>query len=149
MLLLSAASPPRSKSKESRPMSLVRFIFLSAALVNWLVAALFFAMPGPMYETMVTGPAPANAAGVMYLFATAVAVFGLGYFWVSLDLQKNRPIARLAVAGKLGVFVVALLATLIGAVSPGGLAGTLIDLTFGLAFAYALKVTPPEAHPSA
>jgi len=123
-------------------MTRTRLIFLSAAIVNALVAGLFFAMPGTMYESMVTGPAPDNAAGVMYLFGTAVAVFGLGYYWVSRDFQKNRQLAVLAVYGKLGVFVVAIIAALIGAVSVSGLAGTLIDLTYGLLFAYALRKTP-------
>ena len=123
-------------------MTATRLIFLSAATVNAFIAALFFAMPKTMYESMVMGPAPENAAGVMYLFATAVAIFGLGYYWVSRDFQKNRQLAVLAVYGKLGVFVVAVIATIIGAVSPGGLAGTLIDLTYGLLFAWALKKSP-------
>lgn len=123
-------------------MSPTRLIFLSAAIVNFLVAALFIVMPGSMYETMVNGPAPANAGGVMCLFAAAVAAFGLGYFWVFLDFQKNRQIAKLAVYGKLGVFTLAAIAAAFGTVSLGGLAGTLIDLTYGLLFAYALKQNP-------
>lgn len=125
-------------------MTRTRLIFLSAAIVNALVAGLFFVLPGVMYESMVAGPAPENAAGVMYLFGTAVAVFGLGYYWVSLDFETNRPLAKLAVYGKLGVFVVACLATLMGAVSLYGLAGTLIDLSYGLLFAYALHKNPAE-----
>ena len=124
-------------------MSFTRIVFLSAAIVNALVAALFFLFPQQMYESMVTGPAPDNAAGVMYLFATAVAVFGLGYFWVYLDFDKNRPLARLAVYGKIGVFCVAAIATLTGAISLSGLAGTLIDLTYGFLFAYTLRENPP------
>lgn len=123
-------------------MSATRLIYLSAAIVNWLVAGLFFALPARMYETMVTGPAPENASGVMTLFGSAVAAFGLGYYWVWLDFEKNRQIARLAVYGKLGVFVVAIIAALIGTVSLGGLAGTLIDLTYGLLFAWTLKRAP-------
>lgn len=126
-------------------MSSTRLIFLSAAIVNALVALLFFAMPEVMYESMVRGEAPSNAAGVMYLFGTAVGVFGLGYYWVSVDFQKNRPLARLAVYGKLGVFCVAIVATLLGALSLSGLAGTLIDLTYGLLFAYALRANPEPA----
>lgn len=124
--------------RANRKMSVTRFIYLSAALVNALVAALFFALPQTMYESMVTGPAPENAAGVMYLFATAVAVFGLGYYWVSQDFQANRPLARLAVYGKLGVFCVAVISALTGALSLSGLAGTLIDLTYGLLFVWTL-----------
>lgn len=125
-------------------MSFTRIIFLSGAIVNALVAVLFFLLPQHMYESMVTGPAPDNAAGVMYLFGTAVAVFGLGYFWVYRDFQKNRPLAQLAVYGKIGVFCVAAIATLTGAVSVMGLAGTLIDLSYGLLFAYALHKNPAE-----
>ncbi len=125
-------------------MSFTRLIFLSGALVNALVAGLFFLFPQQMYASMVTGPAPENAAGVMYLFATAVAVFGLGYFWVYLDFQKNRPLAQLAVYGKIGVFCVAALATLAGAISLSGFAGTLIDLTYGILFAYALRENPTK-----
>ena len=117
---------------------------MSGAIVNALVAVLFFLLPQHMYESMVTGPAPDNVAGVMYLFGTAVAVFGLGYFWVYRDFQKNRPLAQLAVYGKIGVFCVAAIATLTGAVSVMGLAGTLIDLSYGLLFAYALHKNPAE-----
>ena len=124
-------------------MSFTRLIFLSAAFVNALVAVLFFALPHKMYENIVAGPAPENAAGVMYLFGTAVAVFGLGYYWVSRDFQKNRPLAELAVYGKIGVFCVAAIATLTGAITLSGLSGTLIDLTYGILFAYALRKNPP------
>ena len=123
-------------------MTATRLNFLSAAIVNAFVAALFCVMPKTLYDSMVMGPASEYDAGVMYLFATAVAIFGLGYYWVSRDFQKNRQLAVLAVYGKLGVFVVAVIATIIGAVSPGGLAGTLIDLTYGLLFAWALKKSP-------
>ena len=126
-------------------MSFTRLIFLSAALVNMLVAGLFFVFPGPMYESMVAGAAPETAAGVMYLFGTAVAVFGLGYYWVSRDFQKNRPLAVLAVYGKIGVFCVAAIAALTGAISLSGLSGTLIDLIYGFLFAYTLRENPPAA----
>lgn len=121
---------------------MTRLIFLSAAIVNMLVAGLFVVMPKTMYESMVHGPAPDNVAGVMYLFATAVFVFGLGYYWVSRDFHKNRQLAKLAVFGKLGVFCVAITAWLIGALSLSGLAGSLIDFTYGLLFAYALTQNP-------
>lgn len=123
-------------------MTRTRLIFLSAAIVNFLVAALVMAMPGTMYEAMVPGAAPENATGIMYLFGTAVAVFGLGYYWVSIDFTRNRPLAELAVYGKLGVVCVAIIGTALGAISWGGLAGTLIDLSYGLLFAYALKLNP-------
>ena len=132
-------------SRNSKSMSFTRLTFLSAAIVNALIAGLLFAMPGPMYESMVNGPAPENAAGIMYLFGPAVAIFGLGYYWVSRDFHKNRQLAVLAVYGKLGVFLVAIIAAIIGAVSVSGLAGTLIDLTYGLLFAYTLKENPPVA----
>lgn len=125
-------------------MSVTRLIFLSAAFVNFLVAGLFFVIPKLMYENMVAGSAPDNAAGVMYLFGTAVAVFGLGYYWVSRDFQKNRPLAVLAVYGKIGVFCVAVAAALAGTVSLRGLSGTLIDLIYGLLFAYTLRENPSE-----
>ena len=121
---------------------MTRWIFLSAAIVNTLVAGAFVAIPTTMYESMVPGTAPENAAGVMYLFATAVFVFGLGYYWVSQNFQKNRQLAVLAVYGKLGVFCVAIIATLIGALSLSGLAGSLIDFTYGILFAHALKKNP-------
>ena len=124
---------------------MTRWIFLSAAIVNTLVAALFFVLPGTMYESMVPGIAPENAAGVMYLFGTAVFVFGLGYYWVSIDFDKNRQLAKLAVYGKLGVFCVAIAAAILGALSPTGLAGSLIDFVYGVLFAWALSKNPERA----
>jgi len=125
-------------------MTRTRLIFLSAAIVNALVAALFLAAPYAMYASMVNGEAPENAAGVMYLFGTAVAVFGLGYYWVSVDFKRNRPLAELAVYGKLGVFGVAILGAALGAISLGRLAGALIDLIYSLLFLHALKINPAE-----
>ena len=121
---------------------MTRAIFLGAAIVNTLVAALFITLPERMYESMVPGAAPENAAGVMYLFASAVFIFGLGYYWVSRDFYKNRQLAKLAVYGKLGVFCVAIIAAFIGALSISGLAGTLIDFTYGVLFAWTLKANP-------
>lgn len=78
----------------------------------------------------------------MYLFGSAVLVFGLGYYWISRDFRGSRQIAKLAVYGKLGAFGIAMIATLSGAVSLTGLADTLIDFTYGLLFAWTLRTHP-------
>lgn len=34
-----------------------------------------------------------------------IVVFGIGYYWISTDPQRNRDIIKLGVIGKIGVFI--------------------------------------------
>jgi hypothetical protein len=70
------------------------------------------------------------------LFLSLAFAFGLGYWWVGRDPEKNRDIARMGVFGQLSVFVISLYAV---AFAPQPLPWQLIlpgvvDLTFAIAF---------------
>lgn len=118
-----------------------RLVFLSAALVNLGVGISFIAAPQNIYQTMTGAPAP-GAEAVFYLFASAVFAFGLGYYWVSQDFAANRQIAKLAMYGKAAVFPIALVALLLGKLTPAGLAGSGIDLVYAVLFAATLRQNP-------
>jgi len=77
-----------------------RLMFLRAALWNALAAV---AVLLPVNKGSLR--AAPDAVG-QELLAACLATFGLGYYWVSRDLSKNRDLVTLGVIGKLLVFVV-------------------------------------------
>lgn len=122
----------------------VKPVLWTAAIFNMAVAAIFVAAPETVLERM-TGAAAPGMTGVMYLFASAVFAFGLGYAWAAIDLARNRAIIRLAVIGKLGAFVAGLSATLWGGASVQALIGGSFDLVFAGLFVLVLRQTAASA----
>ena len=51
---------------------------------------------------------------VLVVFLALAFVFGIGYYWVSRDVRKNRDLVRLGVLGKLAVFVLFSIAWITG-----------------------------------
>jgi hypothetical protein len=80
-------------------------VFLSGAIFNWSVAALFTAAPGFAFDILQLGEPPANPIWLA-LFVWLVAVFGYGYFLISKDPQQHRDIVTLGILGKMGVVVI-------------------------------------------
>lgn len=117
-------------------------VLWTAAAFNMLVAVAFVAAPDMVLERM-TGSAAPGMTGVMYLFASAVFAFGLGYAWAAADLARNRAIIRLAVYGKIGAFLAGLAATLWGGASVQALIGGSFDLVFAVLFVLVLRQTAP------
>ncbi len=105
-----------------------RLMFLTAALWNALaaVAVLFLINKGT--------PRMALDAIGQELLAACLATFGLGYYWMSRDLSKNRDLVRLGVIGKLLVFVVFLGHLLLGRITLRLALPSLVDLLFGILF---------------
>jgi len=61
-------------------------------------------------------------------------VFGLGYYWVSRDLSRNRDLVKLGVVGKPLVFVVFLGHAFIKEIPVLLVAPSVVDLLFGALF---------------
>lgn len=68
------------------------------------------------------------------MFLGVAFVFGIGYFWVSLDLIRNRDIAKLGVLGKLIVFVALLWAGIIGQIHFIMIGAGIVNLIFAILY---------------
>lgn len=87
--------------------SYYRNLFKIAALWN-LGAGLLF-MLGRSFLFDLFGMAPLHYTTFYNAFCVAVLLFGLGYYWVGLDLTQNRAIVVLGATGKvcvLALFIV-------------------------------------------
>lgn len=81
----------------------------------------------------------------LQLFLALVFVFGIGYFWISIDFEKNRNIIKLGVAGKLAVVFLLLLHAVLGNVSWRLAALGLVDLWFAKLFMNFLTSTETQS----
>ncbi len=82
----------------------VRALFYSAAVFNWLAAAILFA-PFGIARWLGLEPAPANTP-YEHIALSAVVLFGIGYWWAGVDPVRNRPLITLGMIGKLLVVAV-------------------------------------------
>ena len=83
-----------------------RWLFVAAALWNAISAgAVLFLLTNPKFRQELEFPGPADTISLQ-LLASCLFVFGLGYYWVSRDLARNRDLVKLGVIGKPLVFIV-------------------------------------------
>lgn len=116
-------------------------LFISAALFNWAVAAIFFLAYKPFFNLIGLTPVPAHPI-YLHLFACLVAVFGIAYFWISQDVAENRNLVTLGIIGKLSVFAMPLAYFLAGSISWQLPALASADLIYAMLFANALRQLP-------
>jgi hypothetical protein len=89
-------------------------------------------LPDPVYRSM---------------FLALAFVFGLGYWWVGRDLDRNHDIIRMGIFGQISVFAISLHAVTLAQPRlpwPYLLPG-LVDLAFALAFLIFLWTYPKSA----
>lgn len=84
---------------------LARPLFRSAALFNWLAALPFLIAPKMVADMFGIHPTPADPM-FTDLFMVLVLAFGWGYWKISRDPGRNRPLIELGILGKLLVVVV-------------------------------------------
>jgi hypothetical protein len=107
-------------------------LFLIGAIWNWSAAAVFalgykilfplFGMGLPLYPAF------------FQMFLGLAFVFGIGYFWVSKDLDRNHDIVRMGIIGKFFVFTAMLWAWISGQI-PLILTGAgVVDLVFAVLY---------------
>jgi len=110
-----------------------RWVFRVKAIFNCVISVIFMIWDDAIRDWL---HAPHSDPINRTLFLSLAFAFGLGYWWVGRDLERNRDIARMAVFGQLSVFVISLYAV---AFAPQPLPWPLIlpgvvDLTFAIAF---------------
>jgi hypothetical protein len=80
-------------------------LFLAAAVWNALSAgAVLFLLTSAKFRQVMGFPGAPDTISLQ-LLASCLFVFGLGYYWVSRDLSRNRDLVKLGVIGKPLVFL--------------------------------------------
>jgi hypothetical protein len=82
--------------------SYYRSMFFFGALWNWGAGMLFFFAYKPIFAWL--GMKELNYPVLMYAFLILVFVFGIGYYWVSRDINKNHDIVKMGFMGKTLLF---------------------------------------------
>jgi hypothetical protein len=111
-----------------------RLLFLSAAAWNVLsAAAVLFLLTSSRVRSEMGYPGQVDTISLQ-LLATCLFVFGVGYYWVSRDLTRNRDLVKLGVIGKPFVFLVFLGHALTKEIPASLVAPSVVDLLFGMLF---------------
>jgi hypothetical protein len=118
-------------------------LFRIAAIYNWLVGIPLLIATAPMLAIMGMA-APADLTWHR-LSALLVAIFGIIYWMIAAAPQSYRPLIKLAVAGKVSVFLLFAQAWLGGFVSSMAFGIAVGDLLFGILFAFALRALDKQA----
>jgi hypothetical protein len=109
-----------------------KYIFQLKAMINWIESlALLFA---DRWIRELLGEKPLTNPEYLQLFVVLVFVIGIGYWWVSQDISRNREIVKLGIYAQSSVFVVLAYQTLVGNVHPFYLIPGVIDLIFAILF---------------
>lgn len=113
-------------------------LFFSAALFNWLVALTLAFDATFLFELFGVTPPPTEPL-FLQLFAWLVFVFGVGYFWVFRNPSAHVSIIKLGILGKISVVLVALSCVLTGSVSWQIMILAAADLVYAFLFAVSCK----------
>jgi hypothetical protein len=111
-----------------------RLLFLAAAVWNALSAgAVLFLLTSAKFRQVMGFPGPPDTIGLQ-LLASCLFVFGLGYYWASRDLSRNRDLVKLGVIGKPLVFFVFFGHALAQEIPMVLVLPSFVDLLFGALF---------------
>lgn len=88
----------KTTTKRSEVESTYQSMFRHAAFFNFAFAVIF----GLFQETLLPwlGMEPLANEAFLHLFLGLVFIFGISYYWVSLDLSQNRAVVWLGFLGK-------------------------------------------------
>jgi hypothetical protein len=125
-----------------------RYLFLIGAVWNWIAALSFILITIIDKEQLeiVTDIIPETLFWLQG-FMGAVFVFGIGYYWVSTDFERNRDIVKMGIIAKALVFILVSAYFLMRDATLLGLIPGVIDLLFAVLFLETLarteSITPP------
>jgi hypothetical protein len=123
--------------------SWVRPLFLFAGLYDMVLGVAFFLAFKPIYERF-TIPLPNHDAYVQ-LPAALIAIFGIGFWFVSRAPERNRDLITLGVLMKFAFSGIVLSYALRDAIPPMWVPLAWIDVAFMVAFIAALQAPAPGA----
>jgi hypothetical protein len=122
-----------------------RWFFVFAALWNALSAcAVLFLLTNAEFRQDTGFPGSADTLSLQ-LLASCLFVFGLGYYWVSRDLSRNRDLVKLGVIGKPLVILVFVAHALAGEIPWLLTVPSVVDVLFGALFLEFLLRTRGQA----
>jgi hypothetical protein len=113
-------------------------LFLIAALFNWVVGIALMTNAPLLLGLFNVTPVPTEPVFVS-LSGWLIICYGIGYFWASRDFAGNLGIIWLGIIGKLGVFGVVLMSTLLGQISWQMNIVSSVDLVFAVLFILAIR----------
>lgn len=110
------------------------WLFLAAAVWNLLSAgAVLFLLSNAKFRHQAGFSGPPDTISLQ-LLACCLFTFGLGYYWVSRDLSRNRDLVKLGVIGKPLVFAVFLGHAMAHEIPAIVVVPSIVDLLFGALF---------------
>ena len=121
--------------------SWIRPLFVVAALYDLVLGAVFFFAFKTIYDRF-TIPLPNHDAYVQ-LPAAFIAIFGIGFWFISRAPERNRDLITLGVLMKLAFAGVVLSYAFRDAIPPLWVPFAWIDFAFMLAFIAALNASKP------
>ena len=83
--------------------SYYRWLFVIGALSNWGTAVIFFVGYGYIFSML--NMKALNYPVILQLSLSFVFVLGVGYYWVSKDINKNHDIVKLGILAKTASFL--------------------------------------------
>jgi len=110
-------------------------LFVVGALWNW-GAAIFFSGISIFYQPLLPyflNEIPENMLW-FHLFLGLAFVFGLGYYWIGQETERNRDIIKMGIIGKAFVFCMLLYAWITGLVTVLVFLAGIVDLLFAILF---------------
>jgi hypothetical protein len=110
-------------------------MFFIGAIWNW-GGALFFGGISLFYQPMLPyflNQIPENMLW-FHMFIGVVFVFGLGYYWISKDIKRNRDLIKMGIIGKTFVFCMLFYAWQAGIATVLFFLAGSVDLLFTLLF---------------
>ncbi len=81
-------------------------LFFSGALWNWSAAILLFGLSILNKELLTYFHDIPQTMLWYYIFIAAVVIFGIGYYWISKDVARNRDIIKMGIMGKIAIFMI-------------------------------------------
>jgi len=110
-------------------------MFLIAAIWNWLVGltCLILSLVYPESITLFGVQMPPSLSFLQILFIL-ISIFGVGFYIVHRDIDRNHGIVQMSVLEKVSFFLVFLIYFIIGHVNALVLLLVIVDLIFGILF---------------
>ncbi|MBS3758638.1 MAG: hypothetical protein KGY61_08235 [Desulfobacterales bacterium] len=113
-------------------------LFFIGALWNWIASLLLLFLYFVNQELLEYYHKIPETMLWYYIFLGAVFVFGLGYYYISKDVQRNRDLIKMGVLAKGIVFLLFLIYLIEGEVRVLLFLGGFVDLIFAVLFAEVL-----------
>lgn len=117
-------------------------LFFIGALWNWSAAALFFGLSISNKQLLTYYHVIPQTMLWYYCFLGAVFVFGIGYYWISKDVTRNRDIIKMGILGKAMVFLLFLIYLFKGEITILLFLSGCVDLIFTILFVKVLIRLP-------